>query len=126
MSCSRTGSGSSSNAPCTPSRTPITTSSSPARTGGYSIPAVSASGSKCCGARRACRTSALHDVRHSAAGLTLDAGVHPELLRRRLGHSKIGVTVDLYLRGRADEAERDVADRLAATIDAKTRVEARR
>jgi hypothetical protein len=62
----------------------------------------------------------LHDVRHSAAMLSMDDNVHPELLRRRLGHSRIQLTIDLYMKGRADEAERGVADSLAARIAAPT------
>ncbi|MBM3946709.1 MAG: site-specific integrase [SAR202 cluster bacterium] len=38
----------------------------------------------------------LHDARHSHASLLLKAGVHPKVVQERLGHSKIGTTLDLY------------------------------
>lgn len=37
-----------------------------------------------------------HDLRHTAATLLLLDGTHPEIVRDRLGHSKIGITIDLY------------------------------
>jgi integrase len=59
----------------------------------------------------------LHGLRHSSAMMGVDGDVHAELLRRRLGHSRIAVTVDLYLKGRADVAERKVANVVASQID---------
>ena len=51
-----------------------------------------------------------HDLRHSHATQMLAAGVHPKIASERLGHSTIGVTLDLYshvLPGmQADAAER--------------------
>ena len=38
----------------------------------------------------------LHDLRHTHATLLLKAGVHPKITSSRLGHSKVGVTFDLY------------------------------
>ena len=38
----------------------------------------------------------LHDLRHSHATQLLAAGVHPKIAQERLGHSSIGVTLDLY------------------------------
>lgn len=38
----------------------------------------------------------LHDLRHSHATHMLAAGVHPKIASERLGHSKIGITLDLY------------------------------
>jgi integrase len=38
----------------------------------------------------------LHDLRHSHATHLLAAGIHPKVASERLGHSKIGITLDLY------------------------------
>ncbi len=37
-----------------------------------------------------------HDLRHTHATLLLASGVHPKIASERLGHSKIGITLDLY------------------------------
>jgi integrase len=37
-----------------------------------------------------------HDLRHSAAALMIEAGAHIETIKRRLGHSSIRVTSDVY------------------------------
>lgn len=37
-----------------------------------------------------------HSLRHSHATLMLQADVHPLIVSRRLGHSQIGITLDLY------------------------------
>jgi integrase len=37
-----------------------------------------------------------HDLRHSHATQFLAAGVHPKIASERLGHSTIGITLDLY------------------------------
>jgi integrase len=37
-----------------------------------------------------------HDLRHSAATLLLELGVHPKVVSEMLGHSQIGITLDLY------------------------------
>lgn len=37
-----------------------------------------------------------HDLRHSHASQMLSAGVHPKVASERLGHSTIGITLDLY------------------------------
>jgi integrase len=39
----------------------------------------------------------LHDLRHSYAGSALAAGVPIEVLSRRLGHSCISITQDVYV-----------------------------
>jgi integrase len=59
-----------------------------------------------------------HDLRHSHATQMLAAGVHPKIASERLGHAKVGTTLDLYshvLPGmQADAAARvDVAIRVA-------------
>ncbi len=38
----------------------------------------------------------LHDLRHTSASLALAAGVHPKVVSERLGHSSVGITLDLY------------------------------
>ncbi|MFB5194261.1 tyrosine-type recombinase/integrase [Neobacillus sp. KR4-4] len=37
-----------------------------------------------------------HDLRHSHASILLSANVHPKIVSDRLGHSKIGITLDTY------------------------------
>jgi integrase len=37
-----------------------------------------------------------HDLRHSHASVLLAANVHPKIVSERLGHSSIGITMDLY------------------------------
>lgn len=37
-----------------------------------------------------------HDLRHSAATLLLGQGVHPKIVSEMLGHSTVGITLDLY------------------------------
>ena len=37
-----------------------------------------------------------HDLRHTAATLLLERGVHPKIVSEMLGHSQISITLDLY------------------------------
>jgi len=37
-----------------------------------------------------------HDLRHSHASLLLQNGVHPKIVSERLGHSGVGITLDIY------------------------------
>jgi integrase len=37
-----------------------------------------------------------HDLRHTAATLLLGQGVHPKIVSEMLGHTSIGITLDLY------------------------------
>jgi integrase len=37
-----------------------------------------------------------HDLRHSAATLLLGLGIHPKIVSEMLGHSQIGIILDLY------------------------------
>jgi integrase len=37
-----------------------------------------------------------HDLRHTAASLLLEQGVHPKIVSEMLGHSQIAITLDLY------------------------------
>lgn len=38
----------------------------------------------------------LHDLRHTHATLTLQAGIHPKVISKRLGHATISITLDTY------------------------------
>jgi integrase len=38
----------------------------------------------------------VHDLRHTAATLLLEAGTHPKVVQDLLGHSTIAMTLDLY------------------------------
>src|SRR5262249_21754526 len=54
----------------------------------------------------------LHDLRHSHATHLLAAGVHPKIAQERLGHSSVGITLDLYshvLPGMQEDAVAKVA-----------------
>jgi integrase len=42
------------------------------------------------------KDSRFHDLRHSHASILLQKNVHPKIVSERLGHSKIGITLDLY------------------------------
>jgi len=37
-----------------------------------------------------------HDLRHSSASLLLSLGIHPKVVQEMLGHSQIGMTMDIY------------------------------
>jgi len=37
-----------------------------------------------------------HDLRHAHATHMLSSGIHPKIASERLGHSKVGITMDLY------------------------------
>ena len=59
-----------------------------------------------------------HDLRHSHATQLLKQGVHPKVVSERLGHSKVGITLDTYshvLPGMQEDAadKIDVALRVA-------------
>jgi integrase len=66
----------------------------------------------------------LHDLRHSHATHMLASGVHPKIAQERLGHSSVGITLDLYSHvlpgmqaeavARVDATLRDALDRRAA------------
>ncbi|MER8641426.1 tyrosine-type recombinase/integrase [Mesorhizobium sp. M1252] len=67
-----------------------------------------------------------HDLRHSHASQLLSAGVHPKIASERLGHSGIGITLDLYshvMPGmQADAAEQvDVALQAAISSQRKAK-----
>jgi integrase len=62
----------------------------------------------------------LHDLRHSHATHMLAAGIHPKVASERLGHSKVGITLDLYshvLPGMQGEAAARVDDMMRAALN---------
>src|SRR5205085_9681639 len=61
-----------------------------------------------------------HDLRHAHATHLLASGVHPKVASERLGHSKVGITLDLYshvLPGLQNEAAAQVDGIMRAAID---------
>jgi integrase len=46
--------------------------------------------------RAGLKDARIHDLRHSHASVLLSKNVHPKIMSERLGHSKIGITMDLY------------------------------
>jgi integrase len=61
-----------------------------------------------------------HDLRHSHATHLLAEGVHPKIAQERLGHSNIGITLDLYshvLPGMQADAAARVDVTLRAALD---------
>jgi integrase len=60
-----------------------------------------------------------HDLRHAHATHMLASGVHPKIASERLGHSKVGITLDLYshvLPGMQADAAARVDDALRAAL----------
>lgn len=53
-----------------------------------------------------------HDLRHTYATAALGAGEHPMKVSKRLGHSSISVTLDIYSHV-TPEMDRQVAERVA-------------
>ena len=53
----------------------------------------------------------LHDLRHSNATLMLKYGVPAKIASQRLGHSNIGITLDLYSHVLSD-MQKDAAEKL--------------
>ena len=61
-----------------------------------------------------------HDLRHAHATHLLANGVHPKVASERLGHSKVGITLDLYshvIPGMQEDAAAMVDRALAAARD---------
>jgi integrase len=61
----------------------------------------------------------LHDLRHTHATHMLASGVHPKIAQERLGHSSVGITLDLYshvLPGMQAEAVARVDDALHGAL----------
>lgn len=61
----------------------------------------------------------LHDLRHSHATQMLRAGIHPKVVSERLGHAKVGFTMDTYthaVQGLDEQAARKVGAALQTAI----------
>lgn len=58
----------------------------------------------------------LHDGRHTAATLALQAGAHPKLVQEMLGHASIEMTLDTYSHV-VPGMHREVADRIEAVLN---------
>ena len=66
-----------------------------------------------------------HDLRHTHATHLLANGVHPKVAQERLGHSTVGVTLDLYshvLPGMQEDAAAKVDAAVRAAIDSGSAV----
>ncbi len=62
-----------------------------------------------------------HDLRRTDAAHLLSNGVHPKVAQERLGHSSVGITLDLYshvLPGMQEDAAARVDAAIRAAIDA--------
>jgi integrase len=57
----------------------------------------------------------LHDVRHTYATLSLDAGIDPKILSDRVGHANMSVTLQIYAH-RSTGRDRSAAETFAATL----------
>jgi integrase len=65
-----------------------------------------------------------HDLRHAHATHLLASGVHPKIASERLGHSKVGITLDLYshvMPGMQDDAVAKLDAALKAAMAGKIR-----
>ena len=65
-----------------------------------------------------------HDLRHAHATHMLANGVHPKVASERLGHSKVGITLDLYshvMPGMQEDAAARVDDALRTAINRRTK-----
>ena len=63
-----------------------------------------------------------HDLRHSHATHLLASDVHPKIASERLGHSKVGITLDLYshvMPGMQEDAVARVDGALQAAIQSR-------
>jgi integrase len=58
-----------------------------------------------------------HDLRHSTATLLLSIGVHPKVVQETLGHSEIGITMNIYSHV-LPTMQRDAMARLTALLQA--------
>ena len=54
-----------------------------------------------------------HDLRHSHATALLSSGIHPKFASERLGHARVGITLDVY-----SHVIGNMQDSAAAAIDA--------
>ena len=66
----------------------------------------------------------LHDLRHGHATYLLASGVHPKVASERLGHSRVGITLDLYshvLPGMQEDAAARVDEALRAALERRAK-----
>ena len=56
-----------------------------------------------------------YDLRHSHASLLIELGAHPKAISERMGHSEIGVTMNVYGHLFAG-AQRSLTDSLDAAV----------
>lgn len=59
-----------------------------------------------------------HDLRHLHATLMIALGVHPRVIQGRLGHARIGTTIDVYGH-RFEGADRAAAQAVGALLTAQ-------
>jgi integrase len=59
-----------------------------------------------------------HDLRHGTASLLLSLGEHPKVVQELLGHSTIGITMDLYSHV-APTLQESAIDRLGKLLEAR-------
>ncbi|MBV6713981.1 tyrosine-type recombinase/integrase [Paenibacillus chitinolyticus] len=57
-----------------------------------------------------------HSMRHTHATMLIEQNIHVKLISERLGHSKIGVTLDIYSHV-SPSMQREVADRINAILN---------
>lgn len=65
-----------------------------------------------------------HDLRHAHATHLLANGVHPKVASERLGHSRVGITLDLYshvIPGMQEDAAKAVDQALKAAISGRSK-----
>jgi hypothetical protein len=68
-----------------------------------------------------------YDLRHSHASLLIDLGAHPKAISERMGHSEIGVTMNVYghlFDGQQRELTSDLDDLLGRTRSSRPRTTA--
>lgn len=57
----------------------------------------------------------VHDLRHAMATVMMAAGVHPKVASARLGHSTVGITLDLYTHS-VEGLDADAAERIQRAL----------
>lgn len=57
----------------------------------------------------------LHEMRHTSATLMLASGEHPKVASERLGHSQVGITLNIYSHA-VPSLQRDAATRLGGVV----------
>lgn len=65
--------------------------------------------------RAGLRRMRFHDMRHACASLLIAQGIHPRVVMETLGHSQIGITMNVYSHV-LPEAQREAAARMDAVL----------